>query len=622
MTDKKIVSIGGQALIEGIMMKGPDGYSIAVRTPDGNIDVKKYKNKPGKFAKIPVLRGMYSFIDSLITGYKSIMASADAAMVDLDEDRMEIWLKKHFGDKAADIMLMIAGVLGGMLALVLFMVLPTTFTGIIDRFIPLGGLKAAVEGITKLAIFVLYLWLISKMNEIKRLFAYHGAEHKTIACYEAGEELTVENVRRHTRFHPRCGTSFMFIVLLVSIAVFSFVPWRSTLGRVVMKVLFLPVVVGIAYEILRYTGRHSNACTRIMAAPGLWFQRMTTNEPDDSMIEVAIASVNAILPETIVKKDIPDQTDTDCAEPMPEEHAIIAKSAEDKENCKNRDYDLPVSNRLNDIYKAMQTILAENENSDRRFEANQLLQFVLGADRLTLGPDYEMTDEQKKKLIYLTHKRAGGYPLQYILGTWQFFDLELDVGEGVLIPRADTEDVVTAAIEVLKDTACPAVIDLCSGSGAIALAIKRFIPDASVVAVEKYDEAFAYLKRNIEKTGLMVLPVQYDVFRYDFVCDEEAFDLIISNPPYIDPRLEGKLQMEVFYEPGTALFAEDYGLRFYKFIAQYYRPALKDGGYLVFEHGYDQADAVKDILFKAKYTVVKSIVDTAGNPRGIIARKD
>lgn len=620
MADKK-VSIGGQALIEGIMMKGPNGYSIAVRTPDGSIDVKKYRNKPGKFTKIPVLRGMYSFIDSLITGYKSIMASAESAMIDLEEDELEKWLKKHFGAKAADVLTMIAGVLGGMLALVLFMVLPTTFTGIIDHFIPLGGLKAAVEGISKLIIFIIYLWLVSKMNEIKRVFQYHGAEHKTISCYEAGEELTVENVRKHTRFHPRCGTSFMFIVLLVSIAVFSFVPWKSTLGRVAMKVVFLPVVVGIAYEILRYTGRNVNACTKLMAAPGLWFQRLTTNEPDDSMIEVAIASVNAILPETVVKKE------PEVAEEQPAEQAEAVENTEKTEEITEteetpEEIPLPVSNRLNDVFREMQKILLYNENCEPRFEANQLMQFVLGADRLTLGPDYEMTEEAKKQLITLSLKRAEGYPLQYILGTWQFFDLDLEVGEGVLIPRADTEDVVMAAIDALKDTACPAVIDLCSGSGAIALAIKRFIPDASVVAVEKYDEAFAYLKRNIEKTGLMVLPVQYDVFKYDFVCEEEAFDMIISNPPYIDPRLEGKLQTEVSYEPGTALFAEDYGLRFYKFIAQYYRPALKEGGLMVFEHGYDQAKDVENILYKAKYSVVKRIVDTAGNPRGIIARKD
>ncbi|MBR5521066.1 MAG: peptide chain release factor N(5)-glutamine methyltransferase [Oscillospiraceae bacterium] len=605
MAEKK-VSIGGQALIEGIMMKGPQSYSIAVRTPDGGIDVKEYKNKENKFGKIPVLRGMYSFIDGLVTGYKSLMASAEASMMDLEEDPMEEWLKKHFGAKATDILMMVAGVLGGMLALVLFMVLPTTITGIIDKFIPLGGLKAAVEGILKLVIFIIYLWLVSKMNEIKRVFAYHGAEHKTIACFEAGEDLTVENVRKHSRFHPRCGTSFMFIVLIISIAVFSFVPWKSTLSRVAMKVVFLPVVVGIAYEVLRYTGRNVNACTKIMAAPGLWFQRLTTNEPDDDMIEVAIASVNTILPHTVVKK----------AEEQPEQ------PEQEQPEEKREEYPVPVSNRLNDVYQFMTDILSQNENCEPRFEANQMIQSMLGSDRLTLGPGYELTEETKKQLISLSHKRAGGYPLQYILGSWRFFNLDLDVGEGVLIPRADTEDVVMSAVEVLKNIACPAVIDLCSGTGAIALAIKSFIPDASVVAVEKFDRAYSYLERNIKKTGLMVLPVQYDVFKYDIVCDKEAFDMIISNPPYIDPRLEGELQTEVSYEPGSALFAEDHGLRFYKFIAHYYRDALKEGGYMVFEHGYDQAKAVENILVSAQYRIVKHIVDLAGNPRGIIAQKD
>jgi len=190
-----------------------------------------------------------------------------------------------------------------MLALVLFMVLPTTIAGLLDKVIPLGGFKNVVEGVSKLAVFVLYLWLVSKMEDIRRTFCYHGAEHKTIACYEAGLPLTVENVKKHTRFHPRCGTSMMFIILIVSIVVFSFVPWKGTLNRAFMKVLFLPVVVGISYEILRYTGRHTNACTKLLAAPGLWFQRLTTNEPEDDMIEVAIASVNALLPETIIEKE-------------------------------------------------------------------------------------------------------------------------------------------------------------------------------------------------------------------------------------------------------------------------------------------------------------------------------
>ena len=303
MADNKL-SKGGQALLEGIMMKGPEGYSVAVRNPDGGIEVNVHPNNPQKFSSVPVLRGMVNFIDSLLTGYKCIMESAEISMgTELEEDAFERWLKKHFGDKSTEIITTVAGVLGAALALVLFMVLPTTFTGLLDSVIHLGGLKAAVEGVTKLVIFILYLWGVSKMKEIKRVFMYHGAEHKTISCYEAGQPLTVENVRKHTRFHPRCGTSFMFIVLIVSIAVFSFVPWKSTLSRALMKVIFLPVVVGIAYEILKYTGRKQNACTKLMAAPGLWFQKLTTSEPDDDMIEVAIASVNAILPETIVEKE-------------------------------------------------------------------------------------------------------------------------------------------------------------------------------------------------------------------------------------------------------------------------------------------------------------------------------
>lgn len=301
---EKNFSIGGQALIEGIMMKSPEKYSIAVRKPDGDIDVQVFENNRVKFQKIPVLRGVMNFFDSLVTGYKCIMHSAETAMDgELEEDALDRWLKEKFGEKSGEIIAMVAGVMGAALALVLFMVLPTTIAGLIDKIIPLGSLKTVVEGVSKLAVFVVYLWLVSKMEEIHRVFCYHGAEHKTIACYEAGEPLTVENVKKYTRFHPRCGTSMMFIILIVSIAVFSFVPWTGTLSRALMKVVFLPVVVGIAYEILRYTGRHTNACTKLLAAPGLWFQRLTTNEPEDDMIEVAIASVNALLPQTIVTQE-------------------------------------------------------------------------------------------------------------------------------------------------------------------------------------------------------------------------------------------------------------------------------------------------------------------------------
>ena len=293
-------SIGGQALIEGIMMKGPHQLAIAVRQPDGQINLKVEDVKKNKFSKIPVLRGMVNFLDSLITGYNSLMHSANIAFEGIEEEptRFEIWLENKFGKKATEYLTMVAGVMGAMLALVLFMVRPTVITGIIDRFVALGALKAAVEGVTQLVIFFVYLWGITFLDDVKRLFQYHGAEHKTIACYEAGLELTVENVRPQSRFHPRCGTSFLFIVIIVSILVFSFVSWSSTLGRVALKLVFLPVVVGIAYEILKFTGRHDNVCTKILASPGLFFQKFTTLEPEDDMIEIAIAATLQVIPES------------------------------------------------------------------------------------------------------------------------------------------------------------------------------------------------------------------------------------------------------------------------------------------------------------------------------------
>ena len=292
-------SIGGQALIEGIMMKGPHITATAVRRPDGEIAIREEATKKNKFSKIPVVRGIFNFIESLVTGYDCLMYSANIALEDeMEKTKFEIWMEEKFGRKATDFLTMVAGVLGGMLAIVLFMVLPTVITGFVSGIVELGAFKAVMEGLLKLIIFFIYLWGITYLDDVKRLFMYHGAEHKTIACYEAGLELTVENIRPQSRFHPRCGTSFLFIVIIVSIIVFSFVPWSSTLARVGLKLLFLPLVVGIAYEILKFTGRHENACTKVLAAPGLFFQKFTTLEPSDDMIEVAIAATLKVIPES------------------------------------------------------------------------------------------------------------------------------------------------------------------------------------------------------------------------------------------------------------------------------------------------------------------------------------
>lgn len=299
--EKFKTSVGGQALIEGIMMRGPRQVCTAVRRPDGGIETKLDPVITFSWQKIPLVRGVLSMIESLIVGYRCLMYSAEISMgeeaFEAEESKLDKWINEHLGEKAQNFVMSLAAVLGGMLALVLFMVLPTTIVGLLGKVLPLEGVRALLEGVLKIAIFIGYLALVRNMKDIKRMFRYHGAEHKTIACYEAGEELTVENIRRHSRFHPRCGTSFLVLVILISILVSSLLPWSSTGLRIVLKLLTLPVVMGISYELIKLAGRYDNILTRIISAPGLWIQRLTTSEPDDNMIEVAIAAVKPVLPE-------------------------------------------------------------------------------------------------------------------------------------------------------------------------------------------------------------------------------------------------------------------------------------------------------------------------------------
>ena len=291
-------SVGGQALMEGIMMRGPEKICCAVRKPDGTIETKiEPTPKHGIWTKIPLVRGAISMVESLIMGYRYMMYSAQVSMGDdydpeEEETAFEKWVGDHLGKKAEDVLLGAAALIGGLFAILLFTVLPTVLVGGVNHLVPLGRWsKVILEALLKVAIFLSYMAAISKMKEIHRVFEYHGAEHKTIACYEAGDELTVENVRKYTRFHPRCGTSFLILVVIVSVFLYS------TGLRVVFKLLLLPVVMGISYELLKWCGRSDNIATRIIRQPGIWVQHLTVFEPDDSMIEVAIAAVTPVLPE-------------------------------------------------------------------------------------------------------------------------------------------------------------------------------------------------------------------------------------------------------------------------------------------------------------------------------------
>lgn len=295
-------SIGGQAIIEGVMMKGPKKSAMSIRKPDGTLYQEVWDNPERKwYNKVPFVRGIANFISSMVDGYKCLMKSAEISTEGLEDEnpsKFDMWLEEKFGDKPVKAVGYLSMVLGLCLALFLFMYLPSLIVSTLRGFLPHWSLSL-IEGLVKMGLFIGYMAAVSLMPDMKRLFSYHGAEHKTIACFEAGEELTVENVRKHTRYHPRCGTSFIFLVLFISIILFSVVSWDSVAVRVALKLLTLPLVMAIAYELIRLAGKHDNLFTRIVSWPGLKIQHLTTKEPDDGMIEAAIASIKAVLPEDV-----------------------------------------------------------------------------------------------------------------------------------------------------------------------------------------------------------------------------------------------------------------------------------------------------------------------------------
>lgn len=302
-------SCGGQALLEGIMMQGPEKRAIVVRKPDGTLDLTtdEVKKRTG-WKAWPFVRGVFVFCGSMVNGVKALLHSAevsgDESFAEEDLTGFDKWLNDHFDDeKANSIIITIAAVLGVLFSVALFILLPTAITGLIGllwKTMPLW-FRAVLEGIIKVAVFLTYLFLVSKMKEIHRVFQYHGAEHKTIYCYENDLELTVENVRIQSRHHPRCGTSFLFVVIVVSIflSIVIFTPLKieNTLLRMLLHLVLLPIICGVTYEFNRYVGGHDGAVCRLLRSPGMWMQNFTTFEPDDSMIEVAIAALKEVLPE-------------------------------------------------------------------------------------------------------------------------------------------------------------------------------------------------------------------------------------------------------------------------------------------------------------------------------------
>lgn len=296
-------SIGGQALIEGIMMRGPKKQAIVCRTPDGYaIKEENVRSLKDKYPILgwPIIRGAVSFITSMVTGVRALTFSAECMPEEQQEEpsKFEKWINEKFGgERAEKILVGFSVFLGICLSVVIFMLLPTILTGLLNGVVHSRLLKNLIEGCIRILIFLVYMWLATKMKEIKRVWQYHGAEHKTIFCYEKQLELTVENCRVQSRLHPRCGTSFLFLVMIVSILVFAVISWSSVWQRMLLRIVLLPVVVGVSYELIKLAGRYDNWFTRIISAPGKALQHLTTAEPEDEMLEVAIEALKRVIPE-------------------------------------------------------------------------------------------------------------------------------------------------------------------------------------------------------------------------------------------------------------------------------------------------------------------------------------
>ena len=311
---KHKTSFGGQALIEGIMMRGPKGSAMSVRLPDGTIDTEVEEYVPigrkHKILRLPIIRGVVGFAESMITGYKYLMKSADKALTEEEKEedmsKLDKWLSEHLSEKMTSIVTSVASILGVVIAMFIFLYIPIEAVDLLDKYVlnsvDISKYHSLLEGILRIIIFILYMVAVSRMSMIRRVFMYHGAEHKTIFCYENGLELTVENVKKMSRLHPRCGTAFMFVMLFLSMIIsFSLVlvfPALASINKVlwmIIKIAILPIIMGIGYEFIKFAGKHDNFIVNILSYPGLLMQKITTVEPTDDIIEVAIESMKAVI---------------------------------------------------------------------------------------------------------------------------------------------------------------------------------------------------------------------------------------------------------------------------------------------------------------------------------------
>lgn len=579
--------VGGQAVIEGVMMRGSKSLATAVRTPKGNIEIDYKDNTPitkkNTIFNIPFLRGFFVLIESMKIGMESLNYSASFLDDEDDEPgKFEKWIENKMGKKAEDIIIGITMIISFLFSIGLFIVIPTGIASLFKKYGVSDIILNLIEAFIRIMILLAYMYFISKMKDIYRLFQYHGAEHKTIFCYEAMEELTVENVRKQPRLHPRCGTNFIFLVMFVSIIIFSFTGWGGIVERLVLRIILIPIVTGISYELIKWLGKTDNILSRIVAYPGLKLQLITTKEPDDSQIEVAIASLKA------------------------------AEGIED------------MNKTIEELLNSGTSILKENNVDTARLDAELLLGYIIEKERIYLiTHKEEIIDKEKADKYYkLIEKRRKKMPVKYILKTCEFMGIDFYVEEGVLIPRGDTEILVDEVLKNIGQDDEKEVCDLCCGSGAIGISLAKLRKNIKVDLVDYYPIPEKVTLINIEKHNLKDRAEFINSDLLDKLIEQNRkYDILVSNPPYIEDSEIEKLMDDVQkYEPHTALKGGEDGLDFYKKIVEKSSSVLKENGILAFEIGYNQGEAVKKLMEDNNYTNVMIVKDLAGLDRVVIGK--
>lgn len=570
--------IGGQAVIQGVMMRGRRGMATVVRDDNDEIQMEAKRipdpAKKRKWTRFPFVRGVVSFLSSIVLGMRALLRSSEVAIVDDEEpSKLSKWVAEHWKLSVGEIVSAVATVLGVAIAVALFLFLPNYFTALISDAAPaIGGTGSIwfhlIEGGFRFVIFIAYILFTLIFKSMRETYEYHGAEHKTINCYEYGDELTTDNVRKASRMHDRCGTTFIFIVLVVSIFVFALAGWLLALTRLtgiaavdflinfIVKLALLPVVAGISYEMLRLLACSDSPVLLPLKAPGYLLQMLTTREPDDKMIECAILA--------------------------------FRKAKDMDENPDSPEKTFATETKLSKLLAMMKAGFAEKDIDES--DAEWIVSLNLKIPRDRLSQERVVTRRECEEILRIYEERLTGRPLWYIYGDTEFYGYTIKVDERVLIPRPETELLVRQAVSSLKDG--DSMLDLCTGSGAIAIAVACEAAkdkQVTVLGTDISEEALELARENARLNKANVTFQQSDLFQ----SVRGRFNLITVNPPYIQSAEIATLSRDVRdFEPHIALDGGVDGLDFYRRIAEKIGRYIVRGGMCILECGENQAQEI------------------------------